>query len=119
MSSKGRQRRRASQRFLQAAAAAGIDMNRLELAATVTVLAAEASAEGEPKKRPTFSALAYSGGVLHVGWGGPVYVDLAGLKAAERVTALLDHDRSQIVGQATAEITARQVKLTGVFTGDV
>ena len=62
--------------------------------------------------------LAYSGGVLAIGWAGPVYVDLAGLKAADNITILLDHDRSKVVGQGQATITAKQCKVKGKITGN-
>ena len=97
------------------AAAEPIRQLTLEATAEIVIEAAEA---GKPAKRPTCEMLAYSGGPLAIGWGGPVYVDLAGLKAAENITLLLDHDRSKIVGQGTAEITARQCKVKGSLTGN-
>ena len=53
------------------------------------------------------------------GFYRPVVVDLAGLKSNRRVPILLDHDPTQIVGQADeVSIEARQVTLAGVVTGD-
>ena len=42
----------------------------------------------EPVDDPTSPDGGESGGVLSIGWGGPVYVDLAGLKAADSITGL-------------------------------
>lgn len=79
-----------------------------------------AAEEGKPKKRPTFSMVAYHGGPMRVAMAYyPVVIDLKGLRSSQQTTVLLDHDRTQIVGQATkTEITANQVRLEGVITGD-
>ncbi len=89
----------------------------MQCSATIECLEAEA---GQPPKRPRFSINAYHGGALRVfGFYRPVVVDLAGLKSNKRVPILLDHDPTQIVGQADdVSIEARQVTLAGVVTGD-
>lgn len=79
---------------------------------------AAAASDGQPKKQPTVSGTAYSGGYLRVNWPLPVVVDLTGLRATQRVAILLDHTRSQLVGQGEASIGAQSVKLSGVLTGD-
>ena len=56
-----------------------------------------ASDGGEPK---SLEMVAYSGGVLHAGWGLEV-LDLAGLSVAPRVPFLLQHDPSKRVGFMT------------------
>jgi len=88
----------------------------IECAASVDwIEAADGNQEG-PKK---FSLVGYTGGQMQV-WAyyRPVVIDLEGLTAAaEEIPALLGHDPSQIVGHGTAEITARQVKLSGVISG--
>lgn len=85
-----------------------------------TFIEAAAAKDGAPKARPKFSMIAYNGGMLRLnGFYLPVVVDLKGLRASQNTTILLDHDRTQIVGQATrTEITATQVKLEGQITGD-
>ena len=78
-----------------------------------------AAAEGEAPKQPTFSILAYAGGLLRVwAYPYPIIVDLKGLRA-ERVAALKDHDSSQVVGQGEATIKAKSITLTGKVTGDI
>jgi len=86
-------------------------------AETVLVEQAVEAAEGRPARRPTFSIIAYTGGLMRVGWSRPVVVDLAGLRA-NRTTVLLDHDPSQIVGQGQAAIADGKVTVTGEVTGD-
>ncbi|MBE3132788.1 MAG: Mu-like prophage major head subunit gpT family protein [Acidobacteria bacterium] len=86
-------------------------------AESVAVEPAVEAAEGKPARRPSFNILAYTGGILKVGWQRPVVVDLSGLRAG-RTTILLDHDRSAIVGQGTATIAGGQVTVAGEITGD-
>jgi len=81
--------------------------------------ASAAPAEGGKPTQPTMSGLAYSGGLLNVDWGHPVLVDLTGLRAADSIVLLKDHDRRQLVGQATAQIKARSVTIAGNITGNV
>jgi len=87
----------------------------LEASANVDLTMA---AEGEQKKLPSFSVDAYFGGVVSVnGFPLPIAVDLSGLRSSN-VSALLDHDRSMIVGQGTAEISNSKIKITGNITGN-
>jgi len=81
--------------------------------------AAAAPAEGGKPAQPTMSGVAYSGGLLNVDWGLPVLVDLTALRAAESIVLLRDHDRRQLVGQATAQIKAKSVTIAGNVTGNV
>jgi phage major head subunit gpT-like protein len=90
-------------------------MAKIECTASVDWIQAEEGKDG-PK---SFSLIGYTGGQMTV-WAyyRPVVLDLQGLTtAAEEIPALLGHDPSQIVGHGTAEITARQVKLSGVISG--
>lgn len=120
MASKNRSIRRATERFLRAAGTYSRTIQALSGTATVNFAAAAPGPDGQPgRAQPTFDMVAYSGGVLSIGWGGPVYVDLAGLKAADSITILLDHVRDQLVGQGKATITAKQVKVAGAMTGNV
>ncbi|RMF77609.1 MAG: hypothetical protein D6744_11160 [Planctomycetota bacterium] len=52
------------------------------------------------------------------GFSRPVVIDLAGLRARDRIPILLDHDTRAIVGQAKPTIGKDRVELTGVITGD-
>lgn len=64
----------------------------------------ELQAAGEGKKIPTFSMLAYSGGLLHKlrGWEHPAVVNLAGLKIpSQKLPVRLSHDPDQGVGHTT------------------
>lgn len=78
-----------------------------------------AAADGAEPKQPTFDILAYTGGQLRVsGFPHPVVVDLRGLEAKGNISALMDHDPKQLVGQGTAKIAGGQVRMTGKITGD-
>jgi len=82
------------------------------------VIAAAADGDEEPRRPTVIIDPAYAGGAMSVaGFYYPVVVDLAGLRAGA-VTILLDHDRTQIVGQGTAEILRSKVKVTAVITGN-
>lgn len=106
-------RRKERRRMLRAA---GIPTNlNLTGSAEIDLTAAK---EGEPARRPTFAMQAYTGGAINVGWGKPVIIDLAGLRAAEPIAILLDHDRTKIIGQSTkVEIAGGVVSVTGMITG--
>jgi phage head maturation protease len=84
------------------------------------VIEIEAAADGQPKKRPTFTITGYTGAVMNVtGFYSPVIVDLNGLKASrERLPILLNHDPDRVLGQGTATIDTSGVRLTGTITGD-
>jgi len=50
---------------------------------------------------PSFDMLAYSGGELHVGFGWPVIVDLAGMEVDSPEKPILkEHDRTAVVGHS-------------------
>ncbi len=89
----------------------------LQCRAPITI---EAAADGEQPKRPTFQMEAYHGGAMRVsGFYRPVVLDLAGIRARQATSILLDHDASQVVGQSTkVEITRDKIRLSGVITGD-
>ncbi len=80
----------------------------------------EAAADGQASRRPTFNIMAYTGGALNVSmWTAPVVLDLAGIRAKDRIPILFDHDRSRIVGQASSvEVTSKNIKLSGAITGE-
>jgi hypothetical protein len=84
----------------------------------VSVEAGIEAAEGRAATRPSFNILAYTGGLLRVGWSRPLVVDLAGLRA-NRTTILLDHEASQIVGQGQATIADGKLTIAGEITGNV
>jgi hypothetical protein len=89
---------------------------QLEAAANIDI---QAAADGKSESRPTFKIIAYSGGALKVeSYPYPVVVRLSGVRAKGKVAALLDHDRSQIVGQGKARINADGITVDGIVTGD-
>jgi len=64
------------------------------------ILAASINASGDSV--PTFSTLAYTGGLLPVdGYDSPVVIDLKGLTVGDRVIANVGHSREKVVGHAT------------------
>ena len=94
------------------------------LAASAAIASLEAAA-GEPAKRPTFTIDAYNGGLLRVAvFSRPMVIDLMGLRAG-KVTALKDHQDgtngspARIVGQGEAAITASNITVSGIITGDI
>ena len=71
------------------------------------IIAAAAPAEGEEAKLPTIEIEAYNGGIMNVGYYGPVVIDLAGLTASDATPILYHHDTNSvenILGQ-TSSIT--------------
>ena len=73
--------------------------------------------DGKPKLK-SFSGVAYTGGLMKVGFGRPVVLDLEGLTAAADVVPFLkDHDPTNIVGHGGVEITKRQIKFSGAVSG--
>ena len=68
-------------------------------------IVAAAAEEGKPAKLPRIEIEAYNGGVMNVGYWGPVVVNLAGLKAADSVPILYQHGTysvENILGQTDA-----------------
>ena len=60
----------------------------------------QAAASG---KVPTFSMVAYNGGLMYVdGYDDPIVIDLRGLEAAPSVVANLNHETTDPVGHVTA-----------------
>lgn len=84
----------------------------------VTVEPAVEAADGKSARRPSFNILAYTGGLLRVGWSRPLVVDIAGVRAG-RTTILLDHESSQIVGQGQASVSDGKITVAGEITGDL
>jgi hypothetical protein len=74
------------------------------------------AAEGEDRKQPTFSVVAYTGGAMNVdGWDAPLAIDLKGLGFSKALIANLDHDKSKRVGHVTSKAKDDgQVVLGGV-----
>ena len=68
-------------------------------------IVAAAQVEGEEAKLPTIEIKAYNGGIMTVGYYGPVVIDLAGLTASDSVPILYHHETysvENILGQTTA-----------------
>jgi phage head maturation protease/phage major head subunit gpT-like protein len=89
--------------------------------ADVAIQAAEAPAEGEEPKRPTFAIHAYTGASMRVaGYYTPVILDIAGIKASRKALPILfNHDPSRVLGMATeVTINAEGIKLAGTITND-
>lgn len=58
--------------------------------------------EGKPEKLPRVDIMAYNGGIMSVGWWGPVVIDLSGLKAKDKNPILFGHSTfstDSIMGQ--------------------
>lgn len=77
-----------------------------------------AGADGEgDERRPTFSMVAYTGGMLNVGYGSPVVVELAGIRnLGSNRPVFLGHspDVEDILGQTTSiKIEAGQLIAAG------
>jgi phage head maturation protease len=77
-----------------------------------------AAADGE-KKLPTFSFHGYTGEPMNLkGFFNPVIVDLAGAQVADPITALMNHDDEQIVGQGSATVDETGVRATGTVMSE-
>lgn len=55
-------------------------------------------AEGEPKAPRRFVIVAYTGGIIELGWMGRYIFSLKGIKTMKALPALREHDRCRIVG---------------------
>lgn len=108
--------------FLKAAASQALqNVTGLNFTAAVNLTAGVAAADGQAKKLPTFKIAAYSGVPMQVAMSYyPVVVDLSGLKAAgSEIPVLLDHDATQIVGQANEiKIDGSGVTIGGTVMGE-
>lgn len=80
------------------------------------IKASENEGEAKPKR---FSMVAYTGGLLRLGYySDPVVVDLTGLRAKAPVPILMDHNAGKIVGHADeVDIGASLLKLSGIVSG--
>lgn len=105
--------RRQTAKMIRAAKQDGGD---LSFETAIEWIQAADSAAGGPAK---FSILAYNGGPMQVaGYGPPIAVDLAGLKAKAPIPILLNHEAGQIIGHAdSVELTESQLKLAGIVSG--
>ena len=85
-------------------------------------ITAAAAVEGEAAKLPTIEIEAYSGGIMNVGYYGPVVIDLAGLTASESVPILYSHNMTSIdgiLGQTTAISNDKKtLAMSGEIMGD-
>jgi hypothetical protein len=80
-----------------------------------------AAADGDEQKQRRINMVAYTGGALNVGFGVPVYIDLAGLYISDKPTPLmLEHGRGidAIFGQTdSVKIENGQVVASGPVLG--
>jgi len=79
------------------------------------------SEEGKEDKLPRIEIDAYNGGIMSVGYWGPVVIDLAGLKASDSVPILYGHNTysvEAILGQSDAvQNDGKQIKIAGNMMG--
>jgi len=92
----------------------------LELRTSGSSIELQAADPNTPDALPSFSGIAYTGGVMHpklaIQWNGPVVIDLAGLDAPVGPVHR-DHDESRPVGHLTAVSNdGTQLSVTGVFS---
>lgn len=94
--------------------------SNLELRTSGDSIALQAADPNTPDALPSFSGIAYTGGVMHpklaIQWNGPVVIDLAGLDAPVGPVHR-DHDESRPVGHLTAVANdGTKLSVTGVFS---
>ena len=89
----------------------------IQAVGTCRILAAQVE-EGKPAKLPRVEIEAYNGGVMNVGYWGPVAIDLAGLQAEQETAILIGHENKvrSVFGQT--ESVANDGKRL-VASGDV
>jgi len=92
----------------------------LELRTSGDSIELRAADPNTPDALPSFSGIAYTGGVMHpklaIQWNGPVVIDLAGLDAPVGPVHR-DHDESRPVGHLTAVANdGTKLSVTGVFS---
>lgn len=68
------------------------------LAGDAVPLELKAAAGGGDSALRSFDLVAYNGGALELGWGDPVYVDLAGMATANQLPVLKGHNPNNEVG---------------------
>lgn len=80
---------------------------------------AELTATKEGAKLPGFTLRAYNGGLLQIGWGHPVVVDLAGMQVSKKSRPIFkDHSPAKVVGHTTdITIDARKLTVIGIVSG--
>jgi len=85
-------------------------------------IVAAAQVEGKEAKLPTIEIEAYSGGIMNVGYYGPVVIDLAGLKAEASTPILYAHNAytvDSILGQTTAIVNDKKtLSMSGEVMAD-
>jgi hypothetical protein len=82
------------------------------LDANLVTLQQEATIDGKPQRR-TFSMMAYTGAPVQR-WYGQLVFDLAGVKTKARTPILLNHDSTQIAGQAESiAVDASGIRISG------
>ncbi len=80
------------------------DRPRIIATGSCRIVAAKTE-EGKPEKLPSIEIEAYNGGIMNVDWWGPVVINLAGLKASDKVPILFGHNAysvETILGQSNA-----------------
>jgi hypothetical protein len=92
----------------------------LELRTSGDSIELQAADPNTPDALPSFSGIAYTGGVMNpklaIQWNGPVVIDLAGLDAPVGPVHR-DHDESRPVGHLTAVANdGTKLSVTGVFS---
>lgn len=92
----------------------------LELRTSGDSIEVQAADPNSPDALPSFSGIAYTGGVMNpklaIQWNGPVVIDLAGLDAPVGPVHR-DHDESRPVGHLTAVANdGTKLSVTGVFS---
>lgn len=92
----------------------------LELRTSGDSIELQAADPNTPDALPSFSGIAYTGGVMNpklaIQWNGPVVIDLAGLDAPVGPVHR-DHDESRPVGHLTAvRNDGTKLSVTGVFS---
>lgn len=80
---------------------------------------AELTAAAEAGGLPGFTLRAYNGGLLNIGWGYPVVVELAGMQVSKKPRPILkDHSPAKVVGHSTEIINdSRKLIVKGVVSG--
>ena len=80
---------------------------------------AELTAAAEAGGLPGFTLRAYNGGLLNIGWGYPVVVELAGMQVSKKPRPILkDHSPAKVIGHSTEIINdSRKLIVKGVVSG--
>ena len=84
-------------------------------------ITAGAAKEGEAPKLPTFSMIAYNGGIMAVDVWGSVVVDLAGMEVSDKTAILYSHGTyslDNVLGQTSKVEKGDDLKASGTIMGD-